>query len=69
MHRRHSQRTHNQPQRADEHKAPPGFRLSAVTFVAGIAAALVMIGANADEPDTAPPQSIGSSHVALSIGR
>ncbi len=63
--RRHPQPTHRQ----QSHKAPPGFRLSVATFAAGIAAALVMIGASADESQAAAPDSIGTAHVALTLGR
>lgn len=67
MHRRRRQHParhpHAQPSRLH------GLKLSAATFVAGITAALVMIGANADEPGTPAAQGIGSAHVALSIGR
>ncbi|MFN6994241.1 MAG: hypothetical protein ACK4PH_08560 [Aquincola tertiaricarbonis] len=67
MHRR--RRHPSASQRPQNHKAPPGFRLSVATFAAGIAAALVMIGANADESHAAAPQEIGTAHVALTIGR
>lgn len=67
MHRR---RRHPQAHtRQHSHKAPPGFRLSVATFAAGLAAALVMIGANADETQASAPEAIGSAHVALTIGR
>ena len=66
MHRR---RRHPASQRPPTHQAPPGFRLSVATVAAGIAAALVMIGANADESHAAAPQEIGTAHVALTIGR
>ncbi|WP_348753911.1 hypothetical protein [uncultured Aquincola sp.] len=68
MHRRHRRPSHRPAHLQPSHKAR-GLGLSAATFVAGIAAAVVMIGANADEPDMAPGQGIGTAHVALSIGR
>lgn len=62
MHRRHRQR-----RPAPSPRPPAGFRLSAATFVAGLAAALVMIGANAD--DTQPSAGVDTAPVVLSIGR
>lgn len=64
MHRRQRRPRPATPPR----QQPVGYRLSAVTFVAGIAAALVMIGAQADEGDAASA-GIDSAPVVLSIGR
>lgn len=68
MHRRH-RRPSTHPANLQTGRKARGLGLSAATFLGGIAAAVVMIGANADEPDMAPGQGIGTAHVALSIGR